>query len=80
VKLIYEGNWHTYEEWGGVRIFEDEHGALWQQDGGYSVMGTADQHEWDEVYCVSYEAALNTITEWDQIEKNNEEFWDNNGW
>jgi hypothetical protein len=79
MKLIYEGNWNTYEEWGGVRIFEDEHGALWQQDGGYSVMGPADEPKWDEVYCVSYETALNTITEWDQIEKNNEEFWDHLG-
>jgi hypothetical protein len=35
--------------------------------------------EWNELYCVSYEEALNTINEWDQIEKNNEEFWNHLG-
>ena len=75
MKLIYEGNWHTHEEWGGVRIFEDEHGAFWRQDGGYSVMANSNDPEWDEPYCVSCEAALDTIDEWNTIEKDNEEFW-----
>jgi hypothetical protein len=80
MKLVYEGNWHTYEEWGGVRIFRDDHGALWQQNGGYSVMSDFDDPEWNDLYCVSYEAALDTIAEWDEIEKDNERFWNSNGY
>jgi len=80
MKLVYEGNWHTYEEWGGVRIFEDEHGEFWQQDGGYSVMDCGNDPDWDDPYKVSYVTALNVIDEWDTIEKENREYWEDHGW
>jgi len=77
MKLIYEQQWSTYEEWGAVRILEDEHGAFWQQDGGYSVMASADEPDWYEPFPISYDVAIDLIEEWEQIASEDEDYWKN---
>ena len=73
MKLIYEGSWSTYEEWCGVQIFEDEHGALWQKNGGYSVMGDPNDPEWEEtLWPISYEDAMELIDEYDRLTEEND--------
>jgi len=74
MELIYEGNWHTYEEWGGIRIFENEAGQLFCQEGGYSVMASYNENGWDEIYEISYDVAIELIDEWDKIEKEYENY------
>ena len=80
MEMVYEGNWHTYEEWGGIRIFEDENGCFYVQDGGYSVYSNNDEPDWYEPYLVSSERVMELIDEWALIEKENEEYWVNHGW
>lgn len=70
--LVYEGNWHTYEEWGGVRIFEDIDGCFHVQYGGRSVYSRTDDPDWEELFTAPFETVLELIDEWDRIEKENE--------
>lgn len=79
MELIYEGNWHTYEEWGAVRIFEDNNGNFYAQTGGHSVYASAHEPDWTGPFLISMQEALDLIDEWDQIEKENEDFWNHNG-
>ena len=74
--LVYEGNWHTYEEWGGVRIYEDGDGCFHTQFGGHSVYSNVGDPEWEELYVISFESALDLIDEWDDIEDENEKRWE----
>ena len=74
MKLIYEANWHTYEEWGGIRIFENEAGQLFCQEGGYSVMAPHDENGWQDMYEISYDDAIGLIDEWDATEKEYENY------
>lgn len=76
MQLVYEGNWHTYEEWGGIRIYEDEFNCFHTQTGGHSVYSNAGDPEWEELYAVSFETALDLIDEWDDIEADNEKYWE----
>jgi gamma-glutamylcyclotransferase (GGCT)/AIG2-like uncharacterized protein YtfP len=75
MNLVYEGNWSTYEEWGSIRIFENEDGQLFCQEGGYSVMAPYDENGWNEVYEISYDGAIELIDEWDKIEKEYENYF-----
>jgi hypothetical protein len=79
MELVYEANWHTYEEWGGIRIYEDENECFRVETGGHSVYSSPKDPEWEEPYVVSFENVLELIGEWDQIEKENEEHWNQNG-
>jgi len=82
MKLVYEGNWTKYEEWGGIRIYEDADECLHVEHGGHSVYSSAedpDWADWEEPYIVSFATVLELIDEWDQIEKENDEYWENNG-
>jgi hypothetical protein len=76
MQLVYEGNWNTYEEWGGIRIYEDIHECFWVEHGGRSVYSSHKDPDWEEPYIVSFETVLELIDEWDQIEKENEEHWE----
>lgn len=78
--LVYEGNWHTYEEWGGLRIYEDASGHFYAQDGGYSVYSSPNEPDWDEPYIIAAQTALDLIDEWSEIERENELFWDTNSY
>jgi hypothetical protein len=80
-QLIYEGNWHSYEEWGGVRIYSDDEYAdmFYVELGGHSVYSEPGQPDWEEPYLANMEHVLDLIDEWDQIEKENEEYWERNG-
>lgn len=75
MQLVYEGNWHTYEEWGSIRIFEDCGGCFHAQTGGHSVYSSGGDPEWEEIYVISFETALDLIDEWDKIEIENEKRW-----
>ena len=84
MQLVYEGNWHTYEEWGGIRIYEDAgpentDGLFHVEHGGHSVYSSPKDPDWEEPYVVSFETVLDLIDEWEQIEKENEEYWNRNG-
>ena len=79
MKLVYEGNWHSYEEWGGVRIYEDADECFHAQTGGHSVYSSPKDPDWEESYVVSFETVLELIDEWDQVEKENEEYWEHSG-
>jgi hypothetical protein len=79
MKPVYEGNWNTYEEWGGIRLFEDSDECYYVQYGGHSVYSSAEDPDWEEPYIVSFATVLELIDEWDQIEKENDEYWENNG-
>ena len=80
MKLVYEGNWHSYEEWGGIRIYEDADECFHVQTGGHSVYSSPKDPDWEELYVVSFATVLELIDEWDQIEKENEEYWETNGY
>jgi hypothetical protein len=82
MKLVYEGNWTKYEEWGCIRVFEDSDECYYVQYGGHSVYSSEedpDWADWEEPYIVSFATVLELIDEWDQIEKENDEYWENNG-
>lgn len=79
MKLVYEANWHTYEEWGGIRIYEDNDGCFHVERGGRSVYSSHKDPDWEEPYIVPFETVLELVDEWDQIEKENEEYWNHNG-
>lgn len=81
IDLVYEGNWHSYEEWGGVRIYEDTNEeCFYVSYGGYSVMADSNDPEWEELEVISASTVLDIIDEWDIIEKENEEYWNDNHW
>ncbi len=75
MQLVYEGNWSTYEEWGGVRVFEMGN-QLYIQYGGHSVYSGPSDPDWEEPYLSSYEEVLELIDEWDKIEKEYETYFD----
>ena len=79
-ELVYEANWNTYEEWGGIRIYGDENdGVFYVQLGGHSVYSEAGQPDWEDPYTADMKHVLDLIDEWVQIEKENEEYWERNG-
>lgn len=79
MQLVYEQQWSTYEEWGGIRIYEHNE-CFYVQDGGYSVMSDNNDPEWDEHYIVSGATVLELIDEWEAIAKDDEEYWEDNHW
>jgi len=79
-QLIYEANWHTYEEWGGIRIYGDNSDDVFYVElGGHSVYSDPGQPDWEEPYVANMEHVLDLIDEWTQIEKDNEDYWEHNG-
>lgn len=80
MKLVYEGHWNSYEEWGGIRIFEDEDDCLYVQLGNRSVYSSPKDPDWEEPYIAPIETVFELMDEWDQIEKENEEYWEHNNW
>ena len=76
MKLVYEAGWHTYEEWGGVEIFEDTEGQLYARHGGYSVYGDPQDPDWNELYPVTLQESIDLIDEWTAIEKEYEGYCD----
>jgi hypothetical protein len=74
MEVVYEQQWTTYEEWGGIRISESK-GAFYAQDGGYSVMGNGNEPDWDEYYSVSGENVLKLIDEWEEIANEDDKYW-----
>jgi hypothetical protein len=80
-QLAHEYNWHTYEEWGGCRIYVDCDLAdmFYVQHGGHSVYSSMNDPEWDEPYLADTEHVVSLIDEWEQIEKENEEYWNQSG-
>jgi hypothetical protein len=78
MNLVYEANWHTHSEWGGIRIYEDENECFHVQYGGHSVYSSPKDPDWEEPYIVSPDTVLELIDEWVAIEKQNEEYWECN--
>lgn len=79
MQLVYEAGWQTYEEWGAIRIYEDVDGCFHVEHGGRSVYSSHKDPDWEEPYVAPFETVLELIEEWDQIEKENEEYWNRNG-
>lgn len=75
MNLLYEASWHTYEEWGGVEIYEDGAGLLYVREGGYSVYGNPHDPEWGELYEITMQDAVGLIDEWAAIEKEYEAYF-----
>jgi hypothetical protein len=80
LELIYEQQWSSYEEWGGVRIFVDQNDCVYVQYNGYWVMDPTHSNEWSEPEMVSWERALEIFEEWEQIALDNEIYWEANHW
>jgi hypothetical protein len=81
-QIHYEGHWNTYEEWGGIRIYSDidYSDIFYVQIGGHSVYAQAGQPDWEEPYLADIGHVIELIDEWEQIQKENEEFWVHNNW
>jgi hypothetical protein len=68
VELVYEQFWHTYEEWGGIRIYCDADGVFYYSEGGYSVMAEKyNDDPWNSIELCSGEYALELIDTWERI-------------
>lgn len=76
MNLVYEAGWHTYEEWGGIEIFEGTEGQLYARLGGYSVYGDPQDPEWAEPYPITLQQSIDLIDEWTAIEKEYEGYCD----
>ena len=76
MQLAYESEWSTYEEWGAVRVFENDSGQLFIQFGGRSVYSECNDPDWEEPYLSSYEEILELINDWDEIEKEYENYFE----
>ena len=66
--LIYENSWNSYEEWGGVRIYQRD-SEYFVQNGGYSVMAESNEPPWFDVRPISLERALEIVEDWEEIVK-----------
>lgn len=65
--LIYENEWSTYEEWGAVRIFEDQDGEFYIQEGGYSVMSFDNPPDWMPIEPILDSRVLEVIDDWEEL-------------
>lgn len=72
MNLVYEEQWSTWEEWGGIKIFQDEAGNYFAQDDGYSVYGS-EPYE-NELYPITEDRAIELIYEWDEHTKDRWEY------
>lgn len=80
VEIVYEANWHTYEEWGGIRIYGDGgDDVFYVQVGGHSVYSEAGHPDWEDPYVADIAHVLDLIDEWVQVEKENDDYWNRNG-
>jgi hypothetical protein len=79
LNLVYEQQWSTYEEWGGIRIYEDSDGYFHYQCGGHCVYSSPNDPTWEELEIISGHTVLDLIDEWEQIAQENEERWENSG-
>ena len=82
MKLIYESGWHSYEEWGGIEIYVDEDYSdmYYVKLGGRSVYSSMDDPEWEELYLAAEYDVMVLKEKWNQIKKENEEYWEHNGY
>ena len=82
MKLIYESGWHSYEEWGGIEIYVDEDYSdmYYVKLGGRSVYSSMDDPEWEELYLATEYDVMVLKEKWNQIKKENEEYWEHNGY
>lgn len=77
MELVYEQSWHTYEEWGGIHIYENSDGSFFYQSGGHSVYSSPCDPEWEELEPISGDTVIELIDEWEQIARQDEERWSN---
>ena len=77
MQLVYEGNWHTYEEWGAVRIYEDDQGNFYCERCGYSVMADCRGNDCDPLELISGQQAIDLIDEWAEIELQYQDYCSN---
>jgi hypothetical protein len=75
MELVYEARWTTYEEWGGIEIYEDSAGNFSARFGGYSVMAPPGEPAWGECESISGATVLLMIDEWTKIEKEYENYF-----
>ena len=69
MNLIYEGEWNSYEEWGGLRIYEKD-GEYFVQEGGFCVLADPPTSEWGPIYKVSFESAYREMVEFENYLEN----------
>lgn len=81
MKLIYEAGWSSYEEWGGIEIYVDEDYSdmYYVKLGGHSVYSSMKDPDWEEPYLATEYDVMVLKEEWEQIETENEEYWNRNG-
>lgn len=75
MELVYEANWHTYEEWGGVEIYENSAGNFSVRFGGHSVMAPSNEPAWGELESIPGNDVLALIDEWAEIEREYENYF-----
>jgi hypothetical protein len=81
MQLVYEASWSSYEEGGEIRIYVDADYSdmFYVHEGGTSVMAPVGEPYWQEPYLANeYDVSI-LKEQWDQIEKENAEYWDTNG-
>jgi hypothetical protein len=79
LKLAYEAQWSTYEEGASIQIYEDPA----YSDMFYVREGAANPYHsgpyWEEPYLATEYDVMVLKEEWEQIQKENEEYWERNG-
>lgn len=79
LNLIYEAQWSTYDEGASIQIYEDPA----YSDMFYVREGAANPYVsgpyWDEPYLAHEYDIIVLKEEWEQIEKENEDYWNRNG-
>ena len=72
-ELIYENEWHTYEEYGWVNIFQ-EGDRYFVQEFNYCVMNVDNDDSNVPLEEVTFEQAYELFHEWEEVAKKYEEY------
>jgi len=83
MELVYEQQWSSYEDWGGIEIYEDAAGDFHVREGGYSsVWSLHSDPIWEETEPADFVEVIDLIDKWEAIAKENEKemCWEPNHW
>lgn len=76
--VLYFDNWTTYEESGGVLIFQGIDDSYQYCEFGHCVMVDSSEQNHFEPIDIQYDRAVEMAQEWDEGIKQNEVWWERN--
>ena len=76
--VLYLDSWSTYEEHGGVLIFQGIDDSYQYCEFGHCVMANSDEEDHFIPNEISYEMAQDMANRWDSNLEENESWWSNN--